>query len=41
MAKDITKDKHNPLIINYTNSMEEMYLDGEFNVIDTKKYIDE
>lgn len=40
MAKDITKDKHNPLIINYTNSMEEMYLDGEFNVIDTSKYVE-
>lgn len=38
MFRDNVKEKHDFLVINHTNKFKELYLDKDFNVIDTSKY---
>ena len=39
MFRDNVKERHDFIVINYTNKMKEMYLDKNFNVIDISKYM--
>jgi len=39
MFRDNVKERHDFIVINYTNKFKEMYLDKDFNIIDTSKYI--
>ena len=40
MFRDNVKEKRDFIVVNYSNKKDEMYLDKNFNPIDTSKYED-
>ena len=40
MFRDVTKEKHSFLVVNFTNDSNGFYMNSKFEPIDVKKYID-